>query len=129
MVIVLMGVCGSGKTTVGELLAQIIVERHPAIATVARTVRARGNKVYVDFMQNGHGQLIVAPYAVRDTPAASVSMPLKWSEVNGRLANERYHIGNAVARMRRLKRDPLQDVLHETPDLARCLAQLGRLTA
>ena len=66
-------------------------------------------------MQNGHGQLIVAPFAVRDTPAASVSMPLKWHEVNGGLANERYHIGNAVARMRRLKTDPLAAVLDRAP--------------
>ena len=115
--------------TLGELLAQIIVARHPGIATIARSVRARGNKVYVDFMQNGHGQLIVAPFAVRDTPAAGVSMPLKWTEVNGRLANERYHIGNAVARMRRLRSDPMAGVLDDVPDLLRSLERLGRLAA
>ena len=54
-------------------------------------------------------------------------MPLRWSEVNGRLRNENYHIGNAVARMKRLSADPLQDVLSDEPDLARSLTLLARL--
>jgi bifunctional non-homologous end joining protein LigD len=113
--------------TLGELLARVVVDRHPDIATIERAVRARNKKVYVDFMQNGHGRLIVAPFAVRAEPAASVSMPLKWREVNYGLANDRYHIGNAVARMRRMGRDPLLPVLTDAPDLARSLALLGEL--
>ena len=39
--------------TLGELIARIVVARHPGIATIARSVRSRQSKVYVDFMQNG----------------------------------------------------------------------------
>ena len=115
--------------TLAELIAELVVRRHPDIATVARAIRARGNKVYVDFGQNGHGQLIVAPFSVRAEPAASVSMPLRWSEVNAGLKNERYHIGNAIARMRRMREDPLQGVLSDAPDLPRSLALLAELLA
>ncbi|MGQ0560783.1 MAG: non-homologous end-joining DNA ligase LigD [Gemmatimonadota bacterium] len=45
----------------------------------------REGKVYVDFLQNGHGKLLAAPYRVRPLPGATVSAPLEWKEVNGKL--------------------------------------------
>ncbi|MEM7079106.1 MAG: DNA ligase D [Pseudomonadota bacterium] len=111
--------------TLGELLARVIVQRHPEIATVERLVRARKGRVYVDFMQNGHGRLIVAPFAVRAEPAASVSMPLGWHEVKRGLHNHNFHIGNAVARLRRRDADPNHRLLREQADLARVLALLA----
>ena len=60
-----------------------------------RAVPARGGKVYVDYLQNGHGRLLVAPFSVRPLPGAPVSMPLRWPEVKTGLANDRYNIRNA----------------------------------
>ncbi|MEM8769729.1 MAG: DNA ligase D, partial [Pseudomonadota bacterium] len=114
--------------TLAELMARVIVSRHPDIATVARSLKAREGKVYVDFGQNGQGRVLVAPFSVREEEAASVSMPLKWSEVNGRLANANYHITNAVRRMQRLDEDPLHPVLTDRPDLERALKRLAEIT-
>ena len=108
-----------------ELLARLVVRRHPGIATIARSVRSREGKVYVDYLQNGHGRLLVAPFSVRPLPGAPVSMPLRWSEVNGRLDPRRYTIRNAVARMRRLGEDPLAPVFAHTPDWGAALARLA----
>jgi len=108
-----------------ELLARLVVQRHPGIATIARSVRSRGGKVYVDYLQNGHGRLLVAPFAVRPLPGAPVSMPLRWSEVNGRLDPRRYTIRNAATRMRRLGEDPLAPVLALAPDWGAALARLA----
>ena len=111
-----------------ELLARLAVERRPEIATVTRRVRSREGKVYVDFLQNGHGRLLVAPFSVRPLPGAPVSMPLRWREVNGRLTAQRYTMKNAQARMRRLDADPLTPVLaSEAPDVARSLARLAEI--
>lgn len=115
--------------TLGELLARVIVNRHPDIATITRTVRARNNKVYVDYLQNGHGRLIVAPFSARAESAGSVSMPLKWREVNAGLSNPRFHLGNAVRRMQRLKADPGAAVLSDKPDLLPSLERLAELLA
>jgi bifunctional non-homologous end joining protein LigD len=112
-----------------ELLARLVVQRRPEIATITRNVRAREGKVYVDFLQNGHGRLLVAPFSVRPLPGAPVSMPLRWSEVNARLDPRRYTIENAVARMRRLGEDPLAPVLGRAPDLAAALARLAAAVA
>ena len=111
--------------TLGELLATVLVQRYGDIATIERSVRARGQKVYVDYLQNGHGRLIVAPFAVRAEAAASVSMPVHWHELNNRLKIAQHHIGNGVRRMRRLDDDPMRGVLTARPDLMRSLQRLA----
>ena len=65
--------------TLARLLATLVVEAVPAIATLARPLGARGGKVYVDFGQNGHGRTIAAPFSVRPLPGAPVSCPLDWT--------------------------------------------------
>jgi bifunctional non-homologous end joining protein LigD len=112
--------------TLGELLARAIERDHPDIATTARALGARGGRVYLDYLQNGAGKTIAAPYAVRPRPGAPVSTPLRWSEVDGRLDPARFTIRTVPARARRLRADPLLPVLREKPDL---LPALGRLAA
>jgi bifunctional non-homologous end joining protein LigD len=114
--------------TLAELMARVVVRRYPDQATVARSVKAREGRVYVDYLQNGQGRLLVAPFSARAEPAASVSMPLKWSEVNGRLSNHNYHLRNALRRMKRLGNDPLAPVLTDQPDLERALQALAAIT-
>jgi bifunctional non-homologous end joining protein LigD len=106
-------------------MARFVVARLPEIATVARALRRREGRVYVDALQNGHGRLLVAPFSVRPVPGARVSMPLRWREVNGSLDLARHHLRNAPARMRRLREDPLSPVLRESPDLLGALARLA----
>src|ERR1051326_2096876 len=114
--------------TLGGLLARVIAAQLPDIATVTRQVQKRGGKVYLDYVQNGHGRLLVAPFSVRPLPGAPVSMPLNWSEVTPKLDIKSFTIKNVPERMRGLPSDPLLPVLSETPDLVEALARLhGRL--
>jgi bifunctional non-homologous end joining protein LigD len=115
--------------TLGELLARVVERAHPDLATTARAIGARGGRVYLDYLQNGFGKTIVAPYAVRPRPGAPVSTPLRWSEVNGRLEPARFTIRTVPARARRLRADPALPVLRDVPDLARALARLRDLLA
>ena len=109
----------------GALLAQVVVSRLPKIATVTRRPSGRQGKVYIDYLQNGHGRLLVSPYSARPVPSAAVSMPLRWSEVNSKLSIERFNIKNAKSRMIRLKSDPWQDLLTQQPDLIGALDALA----
>ncbi|MEO8451401.1 MAG: DNA ligase D, partial [Gemmatimonadota bacterium] len=113
--------------TLGELLARIVIRDLGDIATIIRHINRRGEKVYIDYLQNRHGQLIVAPYSVRPLPGATVSMPLVWEEVNAGLDQLRYSftIKTALARMEALGSDPVRPVLEEKPDFALVLAKLG----
>ena len=110
----------------GELLARVIVGELPDITTLARQLSRREGKVYIDYLQIGAGRLLVAPFSVRALPGAPVSMPLRWSEVNSKLDIRSHTIENALARMRKLKRDPLRDVLTMSPDLTSAIELLGR---
>ena len=49
--------------------------------------------------QNRKGQTIAAPYSVRPFPGATVSAPIEWEEVNGRLRIERFTIKNMLKRI------------------------------
>jgi len=110
--------------TLGGLLARVIAAELPEIATVTRQVQKRDGKVYLDYVQNGHGRLLVAPFSARPLPGAPVSMPLAWSEVTPKLDIRKFTIANAPARMKKLNDDPLRAVLEEKPDLVSALERL-----
>jgi bifunctional non-homologous end joining protein LigD len=112
--------------SLGELLARVVTAELPEISTLTRQVSRRSGKVYIDHLQNGAGRLIVAPFSVRPLPGAPVSTPLRWSEVNPKLDIRSFTIANVPARMRKLKRDPLREVLDLKPDLADALERLSR---
>ena len=110
----------------GELLARVIVAELPDITTLTRQVSRRGGKVYIDYLQNGAGRLLVAPFSVRALPGAPVSMPLRWNEVNFKLDIRTFTIKNAAARMKKLEGDPLREVVTMSPDLTSAIERLGR---
>ncbi len=111
--------------TLGELLSRIVIKEHSDIATITRHVTKRGDKVYLDYLQNRHGQLIVAPFSVRPLPGATVSMPLVWDDVNEHLDPKRFTILNARGRMEALGTDPCRAVLELKPDFVKVLSDLG----
>jgi bifunctional non-homologous end joining protein LigD len=113
--------------SLAELLANCIVKELPDIATVARQLDAREGKVYVDYLQNGHGRLLVAPYSVRPVPGATVSMPLNWSQVTARLDMHRYDLRTAPPMLAKQRTDPFAGLFTEVADLPQSLGQLAEL--
>ena len=67
----------------GELLARVLARDLGAIATITRQVGRRGGKVYIDYLQNGRGKLLVAPYCVRPLTGAPVSTPPRRGSTSG----------------------------------------------
>ena len=112
--------------TLAEILAKVVEQRLPDISTTVRAVGARAGKVYIDFLQNVHGQTIAGPFSARPLPGAPASAPLRWSEVNARLDVSDYTIKTLPKRMKRLKTDPLAPVLTAKPDLAHVLGELTK---
>jgi bifunctional non-homologous end joining protein LigD len=112
--------------SLGGLLARLVTRELPEIATITRQVGKRGGRVYVDYVQNGHGKLLVAPFSARPLPGAPVSAPLHWREVTPQLDIRQFTIKTMPARMRRMKEDPMRAVLNEQPDLVTVLERLQR---
>ena len=109
-----------------ELLARVIVQELPEIATIARALEARNGKVYVDFGQNGHGRLLVSPLCVRPFPSAPVSAPLEWREVTPALGPRDFTIHNVPDRLRATAGEPLIGIFDAKPDLRAALGRLAK---
>lgn len=65
-----------------EIVATLVARKHPRQATVERAVRARGSRIYVDYLQNILGKTLASAYSVRANPFAGVSTPLSWEEID-----------------------------------------------
>ncbi|HEX4423738.1 MAG TPA: DNA ligase D [Kofleriaceae bacterium] len=113
--------------TLAYLIGLLVERQHPTMATTARNPAGRHGRVYLDWGQNAHGQLLVAPYSVRPVGGAPVSMPLTWDEVVPGLDPKQFHLRNALDRVTRWPGDPCAAVLNERPDLAAALDRLEQL--
>lgn len=90
----------------GKNLAHLIVievnKRHPNITSIVRDPAKRRHKIYLDYLQNREGQTLAAAYSVRPTPEASVSTPLRWSEVKKGMRPTDFTIKNIPARLKKV---------------------------
>ncbi len=84
-----------------QIIATVIASRHPRVATVERTVRARPTgTVYVDFLQNIMGKTLATAYSARASTFAGVSTPLRWEELDEDINPQDFTITTALARFR-----------------------------
>ena len=82
-----------------QIVATVVANKHPKIATVERAVRARGRRVYIDYLQNIPGKTLATAYSARASEYAGVSTPLTWDEIAGGLKREDFTIETVPARL------------------------------
>ncbi|MEQ1868731.1 MAG: DNA ligase D [Vicinamibacterales bacterium] len=83
-----------------QIVATLVAERHPKEATIERSVRARGARVYVDYLQNIRGKTLACAYSARASAYAGVSTPLTWKEVERGVQREDFTIRTVPERLR-----------------------------
>jgi bifunctional non-homologous end joining protein LigD len=106
-----------------ELVARVVHDRLPETTSLVRSPAQRQGRVYLDYLQNGRGQTVVAPYSVRPVAGATVSTPLKWSEVRKGLNPAKFTLRSLPRRLERVG-DLWAPVLGPGVDLPDCLARL-----
>ncbi len=109
-----------------HLIALEVNRRQPKLTSVERDPAKRKHRIYLDFLQNREGQTLAAPYSVRPTPDATVSMPLHWEEVRPGLDPKDFTIENAMARLKRTG-DLWKPVLGKGIQLPKILECIERL--
>ncbi|TXD81563.1 DNA ligase D [Subsaximicrobium wynnwilliamsii] len=95
-----------------KLVCLCIQQRLPTLTTMERSLKKRGSKIYLDYLQNRKGQTIIAAYSLRAKPLATVSTPLNWEEVKTGLKVEQFTIDSVPKRMLKNK-DVFLGILEE----------------
>lgn len=85
-------------TLVARSLAGLGAVRHPDLLTTEFLKRNRKNRVFVDWMRNGTGSTVVAPFSLRARPSAPVAVPVRWEEVD-RVAPDQWTLGDLGDRL------------------------------
>src|SRR5439155_18871739 len=65
-----------------QIVATMVAETHPKQATIERSLKARGRRIYVDYLQNALGKTLASAYSARASEFAGVSTPITWDEVD-----------------------------------------------
>jgi bifunctional non-homologous end joining protein LigD len=71
---------------------------------------ARKGKIFVDYLRNDRGSTAIAPYSTRNRPGATVSVPITWEELSGRMKSDHFTIRNLPARLATLIKDPWAEI-------------------
>jgi bifunctional non-homologous end joining protein LigD len=89
--------------TFTKALGHELASRHPALLTAEYRVAKRPpGRVLVDYNQNAWGRTLASIYSVRPHPAAAVSTPVTWKEVEKGLRIEDFTMKNVPARAAKL---------------------------
>ncbi len=98
-------------------ICERLAAAHPKELTVEQRLEARGDRTYLDWLRNGFGATVVAPYSVRRRPKAPFSMPLRWSEVKPSLDPSTFNLSNYKKRL--TKPDPWEKFFQTRQSLSR----------
>jgi bifunctional non-homologous end joining protein LigD len=83
-----------------QIVATLVATRFPKLATVERSVAARGNRIYVDYLQNIQGKTLASAYSPRANDFAGVSTPLTWEEIEAGVRPQDFTLANFDARIK-----------------------------
>lgn len=108
-----------------EAVCRVVHQKLPKFTSIERNPAKRRGKIYLDFMQNRRSQTLAAPYCVRPRPKATVSTPLKWSEVKAGLNPEAFTIETMERRIKKMG-DLWKPLLTKAVDIAACRKRLSK---
>jgi bifunctional non-homologous end joining protein LigD len=108
-----------------QVLVTMVNQELPKITSLERSPKKRQKKIYLDYLQNRHGQTLAAPYSVRPKPGATVSTPLEWKEVNKKLKPTDFNIKNIFKRLEK-KGDLWKPVLGKGVDIEKAIKKMTK---
>jgi bifunctional non-homologous end joining protein LigD len=89
-----------------KAIAELLVRTFPDRFTSKMTKSTRGGRIFVDYLRNAENATAIAPYSARAKANAPVAMPIDWDQLKDDLRFDHFNVKNAVALLRRRRRDP-----------------------
>ncbi len=90
------------------------------VSTMAK--KARGGRIYVDYLRNARGATAVAAYSTRARPGAPVSTPVRWDELGPALTPARFTVETIGRRLAALKSDPWEGFFSRPQPIGEAIA-------
>jgi bifunctional non-homologous end joining protein LigD len=81
-----------------ESAARLLETRHPGVVTT-EWIKAKRSGVLIDYHQNGLGRTTASVYSVRPKQGATVSMPIRWEELEDGLDRRSFTIETTLRRI------------------------------
>lgn len=107
-----------------HILAMLTHELVPDFTTLERSLKKRGPRIYIDYLQNARGQTLASAYSVRPVPGAQVSAPITEKELKKGLSPSQFNIFTMPKRVEKLG-DLFFQTLGKGNNIRRCLRNLG----
>ncbi len=111
--------CKAFAKAVAEAMRQDAPDRF----TTTLAKKARGGKIFIDYLRNGRRATAVAPWSPRARPGAPLAMPIAWSQVKTGLDPQAFTLAEADGLLK--KADPWADFRKAEASLRPALKRLG----
>lgn len=106
-----------------KTVSEAMRKDHPERFTTTLAKKARGGKIFLDYLRNGRMATAVAPWSPRARPGATIALPLSWGQVKAGLDPRAYTIADAAALLK--KPDPWKDFRTSEASLKPALKKMG----
>ena len=107
-----------------EIIGKMLRREDPDRVSMEWSTVKRKGKVFFDYNQNAKGKTVASILSVRPTITATVSMPVRWNDLD-RLLPSDFTLLN-VSEILRKTRDPWSDILQNKQDLGKLLENTKR---
>ncbi len=106
-----------------KAVSELIRIDAPDRFTTTLAKKARGGKIFIDYLRNGRMATAVAPWSPRARPGAGIAFPLAWSQVKAGLDPSAFNLWSYPALLK--KPDPWKDFRKAETSLRPVLKKVG----
>lgn len=106
-----------------KAVSELIRADAPDRFTTTLAKKARGGKIFIDYLRNGRMATAVAPWSPRARPGAGIAFPLAWSQVKAGLDPSAFNLWTWPALLK--KPDPWKDFRKSETSLRPVLKKVG----
>lgn len=93
-----------------EAFAQALAQHAPDRYVANMSKAKRKGLIFIDWLRNARGATSVCSWSLRARESAGVAVPLRWEELGRVTAPDAFPMDKALARAKRLKRDPWEGI-------------------